>query len=225
VTRDFNALEPENALAELLEQVALVSDVDALEEKADVPVLMTLHMAKGLEFPIVFIVGMEEGVFPHSRSFDEPMQMEEERRLAYVGITRAKEKLNLVYAFRRSQFGESEPGEPSRFLADIPRDLVNSKGGDTSAAGRSPRTRHASLDEMLSELDAKKQTTWGAPQPAARATARQEFRSGDRVKHPTFGDGVVVSSKMNGDDEELEVAFVDRGVKRLIAAYAKLEKR
>jgi ATP-dependent DNA helicase UvrD/PcrA len=227
VTRDFNALEPGNALAEFLEQVALVSDVDSLEEKVDVPVLMTLHMAKGLEFPIVFIVGMEEGVFPHSRSFDEPMQMEEERRLAYVGITRAKEKLYLVYAFRRSQYGESEPGEPSRFLADIPRDLVKTKGGDASDGGQSSRSRagRSSLDAFLSDLDLKRQTAWEARQPNAPASAGQEFRSGDRVKHPTFGDGVVVSSKMNGDDEELEVAFADRGVKRLIAAYAKLEKR
>jgi DNA helicase-2/ATP-dependent DNA helicase PcrA len=227
VTRDSNALDPENALAEFLQQVALVSDVDALEEKADVPVMMTLHMAKGLEFPIVFIVGMEEGVFPHSRSFDEPMQMEEERRLAYVGITRAKEKLYLVYAFRRSQYGESDVGEPSRFLADIPRDLVKAKGGDASRASRDTRAGagHSSLDEILSGLDFKKQTTWDAPRPEAGPPVPQEFRSGDRVKHPTFGDGVVVSSKMNGLDEELEVAFVDKGVKRLIASYAKLEKR
>lgn len=227
VTRDFAAMEPENALPEFLEQVALVSDVDALEEKANVPVLMTLHMAKGLEFPIVFIVGMEEGVFPHSRSFDEPAQMEEERRLAYVGITRAKEKLYLVYAFRRAQFGESEVGEPSRFLADIPNELVRTKGGTSLhfAQGNADRTGRRSLDEVISELNFKKQTTWERSGETAQTTVRQEFRSGDKVKHPTFGDGVVVSSKINGDDEELEVAFADKGVRRLIASYARLEKR
>lgn len=225
VTRDFNALEPENALPEFLEQVALVSDVDSLEEGADVPVLMTLHMAKGLEFPIVFIVGMEEGVFPHSRSFDEPMQMEEERRLAYVGITRAKQKLYMVYAFRRAQYGESEPGEPSRFLADIPRELVQAKGGERLRRGRSGRQDRITLDEIISDLERGKQTTWSSSDVKTDAPAIQEFRSGDRVKHATFGDGVVVSSKMNGADEELEVAFVDKGVKRLIASYAKLEKR
>jgi ATP-dependent DNA helicase UvrD/PcrA len=227
VTRDFSALDPQNALAEFLQQVALVSDVDALEEKADVPVLMTLHMAKGLEFPIVFIVGMEEGVFPHSRSFDEPTQMEEERRLAYVGITRAKQKLYMVYAFRRSQYGESDVGEPSRFLADIPRELVKTKGGDVSYGSQSDRarSRRGSLGEILSSADFKRQTTWNTSAFEPAASARQEFRSGDRVMHPIFGDGVVVSSKMNGADEELEVAFVDKGVKRLIASYAKLEKR
>lgn len=227
VTRDFNALDPENGLAEFLQQVALVSDVDGLTEKADVPVLMTLHMAKGLEFPIVFIVGMEEGVFPHSRSFDEPMQLEEERRLAYVGITRAKEKLYLVYAFRRAQFGESEPGEPSRFLADIPSVLVKRKGSDVSDVGDASRGRggRKSLDELLSDLEYKKQTRWDRPETGATVETHQEFRSGDKVTHPTFGKGVVVSSKMNGQEEEVEVAFADKGVKRLIVSFAKLEKR
>ncbi len=221
VTRDYNHLDPENALTEFLENVALVSDVDALAEREDAPVLMTLHMAKGLEFPVVFIVGMEEGIFPHSRSFDEPMQMEEERRLAYVGITRAKEKLYLVYAFRRSQYGESEPGEPSRFLADIPRELVKTKSGE----------KRNTLDEFLSNLKYKSQTTW-TPAPSARdkppreepATSAQ-FRAGDKVVHPTFGEGTIISSKLNGDDEELEVAFAGKGIKRLIARYAKLEKK
>jgi ATP-dependent DNA helicase UvrD/PcrA len=223
VTRDYNASEPGTGLAEFLENVALVSDVDELAEREDTPVLMTLHMAKGLEFPIVFIVGMEEGIFPHSRSFDEPLQMEEERRLAYVGITRAKEKLYLVYAFRRSHYGESEPGEPSRFLADIPRELVKTKGGDKSQTPRSAERRNT-LDDYLSDLKYRKQTKWDSPQETQPTPARQEFRAGDKVTHPTFGEGIVVSSKLNGRDEELEVAFTGKGVKRLIAAYAKLEK-
>lgn len=251
VTLEFSAADPESALPELLEKVALVSDVDALDQQASAPVLMTLHMAKGLEFPVVFIVGMEEGIIPHSRSFDDPVQMEEERRLAYVGITRAKEKLYLLYAFRRSQYGESEPGEPSRFLSDVPRELIKPFSGE----------KRNSLDGYLSESRYKRETTWGSefdkntdtenalPPPrrrsfdrggarASRASApfesgrrtpipthETEFRAGDKVTHLSFGKGIVISSKVNGDDEELEVAFEGKGIKRLIAAYAKLERQ
>ncbi len=216
VTRDFNLSDPGTGLAEFLEHAALISDVDALAQKEDVPVLMTLHMAKGLEFPVVFIVGMEEGIFPHSRSFDEPLQMEEERRLCYVGITRAKERLYLLYAFRRSHYGESEPGEPSRFLKDIPREFVKTKGSE----------KRTSLEELLSELKQRKQTSWESVRTAEPPPQTvQQFATGDKVRHATFGDGVVVSSKMNGNDEELTVAFGDKGIKRLIASFAKLEKR
>jgi DNA helicase-2/ATP-dependent DNA helicase PcrA len=146
------------------------------------------------------------------------MQMEEERRLCYVGITRAKEKLYLLYAFRRTQYGESEPNEPSRFLADIPRPLVKKKGDE----------KRNSLDEYISNLSFKKQTTWTPRQQPAAAIptqAAQEFRAGDHVIHPTFGEGIVVSSKISGPEEELEVAFEGKGVKRLIASFAKLEKK
>ena len=111
-------------LAQFLEEVALVADIDTMRDDVNAPTLMTLHTAKGLEFEVVFIVGLEEGLFPHSRSFEDPAQMEEERRLCYVGITRAREKLYLVRAFRRAFYGSSEPGEPSRYLADIPRELI-----------------------------------------------------------------------------------------------------
>lgn len=267
-TDEHSALEPNLALAEFLETAALVSDVDAHDENEGVVVLMTLHMAKGLEFPIVFIVGMEEGIFPHSRSFDEPHEMEEERRLAYVGITRAKEKLYLLYAFRRSSYGNvSEPAEPSRFLADIPRDLVKSKGGE----------KRNTYDTFVNVRKYKEQTTWETDRGqgtedkrqrktsdsstvvrrplsvkhepgredesddetetrklgAARATftekpkskAEPEFHAGDKVTHPTFGNGTIVTSKMSGNDEELQVAFEGAGVKRLLAAYAKLTRR
>lgn len=252
-TLEHTALDPELALAEFLETAALVSDVDAVDENEGVVVLMTLHMAKGLEYPIVFIVGMEEGIFPHSRSFDEPMQMEEERRLAYVGITRAKEKLFLVYAFRRSSYGNvSEPSEPSRFLADIPRTLVKTGSGE----------KRNTYDDYLGARKYKEQTTWNSgqavgegdkdeqprggkrrtklsdfedkerPLGGARSSFREqstdarqpEFHAGERVKHSSFGEGLVISSKMVGDDEELQVAFEGVGVKRLIAAYAKLTK-
>jgi len=124
VAQGYADLPPEAALTTFLEEVALVSDVDNLEEETNAPTLLTLHMAKGLEFPVVFIVGLEEGILPHIRSYDEPEEMEEERRLCYVGITRAKERLYLVHTFRRTLFGDSEVREPSRFLKDIPPHLI-----------------------------------------------------------------------------------------------------
>ncbi len=263
-TYEHSALDPAAALAEFLETAALVSDVDAHDANEGVVVLMTLHMAKGLEFPVVFITGMEEGIFPHSRSFDEPGEMEEERRLAYVGITRAKEKLYLMYAFRRSSFGNvSEPSEPSRFLADIPREFVKTKSGE----------KRNTYDDFLNAKKYKEQTTWessgekretrtekretnfrrpssfikhetsmddddadetetrplGKPrttfQEKPKPARNTEWNAGDKVSHPTFGDGTVVSSKIVGQDEELQVAFDGAGVKRLLAAYAKLTRR
>lgn len=262
-TQEHGALEPDAALAEFLETAALVSDVDAHDANEGVVVLMTLHMAKGLEFPVVFITGMEEGIFPHARSYDEAREMEEERRLAYVGITRAKEKLYLLYAFRRSTFGNQyEPTEPSRFLTDIPRELVSAKSGE----------KRNTYDDMLNARKYKAMTTWDnnaktelvdsdsrkkdatpprATAPKKRASAdvadetetrklgaakssfaekpqpsrATEWRGGDKVSHPTFGNGTIITSKIVGNDEELQVAFEGAGVKRLLAAYAKLTRR
>ncbi|MBC8249355.1 MAG: UvrD-helicase domain-containing protein, partial [Anaerolineales bacterium] len=128
VAQEYLELSPGESLSTFLEEVALVSDIDNLDEAANAPTLLTLHMAKGLEFPVVFIVGLEDGLFPHSRSFDDPEAMEEERRLCYVGITRAKERVYLVHAFRRTMYGESQVGEPSRFIADIPDQLIAGRG-------------------------------------------------------------------------------------------------
>ena len=121
-------MKPAEGLAAFLEGVTLVSDVDGLDETVDAVTLITLHQAKGLEFPVVFIVGMEDGILPHFKSFDDPEQMEEERRLCYVGITRAKQRVYLVRAFRRSLMGSSMVSRPSRFLEDIPRHLIASSG-------------------------------------------------------------------------------------------------
>ncbi len=123
-TKKYSDDAAETTLAPFLEEVALVADIDSMREDTNVPTLMTLHTAKGLEFRAVFIAGLEEGLFPHSRSFDDPAQMEEERRLCYVGITRAKERLYLLHTFRRAFYGNSEASEPSRYLADIPRQLI-----------------------------------------------------------------------------------------------------
>jgi len=200
VAKEYLYLPAEAALTTFLEEVALVSDVDNLDERVNAPTLLTLHMAKGLEFPVVFIVGLEEGLLPHSRSFDDPEEMEEERRLCYVGITRAKERLYLVYAFRRTMRGMSEVSIPSRFLRDIPSQLV--------------------VGWHLEERRYQEAVRWPAsPHPPSPA-----FKAGDRVRHPTFGEGVVVESRVSGGDEEVVVAFRGYGVKRILAGFARLEK-
>jgi len=200
VAREYAHLPPRESLTTFLEEVALVSDVDNLDERVNAPTLLTLHMAKGLEFPVVFIVGLEEGLLPHSRSFDDPEEMEEERRLCYVGITRAKERLYLVYAFRRTMRGMSEVSIPSRFLRDIPSQLV--------------------VGWHLEERRYQEAVRWPAsPHPPSPA-----FKAGDRVRHPTFGEGVVVESRVSGGDEEVVVAFRGYGVKRILAGFARLEK-
>jgi len=206
VAREYVGLPPGDSLTTFLEEVALVSDIDTYDETVNAPTLLTLHMAKGLEFPVVFIVGMEEGLLPHSRSMDDPEAMEEERRLCYVGITRAKERLYLVHAFRRTMYGESEVSVPSRFIADIPDHLAAGRG-ELAFAEEASRYRW--------------QVQWPAEsEPAVTG----QFKTGDRVRHRIFGEGIVVESKVAGDDEEVTVVFEEKGIKRLLASFAKLEK-
>lgn len=203
VARDYAHEPPGAGLTAFLEATALVSDVDNLREGTDAVTLLTLHMAKGLEFDTVFITGLEEGILPHSRSLQEPDEMEEERRLCYVGMTRAKRALYLLHAFRRSRFGNQSLSEPSRFLRDIPGHLL--AGQQTRAPARlqtdfTPAWQGKSVSQSLS------------------------FRPGDRVRHVTFGEGVVISSQKRGGEEEVIVAFVGRaGVKRLSASFANLK--
>jgi len=208
VAREYLELPPETSLTTFLEEVALVSEVDNLDEAANVPTLLTLHMAKGLEFPAVFIVGLEDGLLPHSRSFDDPEAMEEERRLCYVGITRAKERVYLLHAFRRTMYGESQVGEPSRFITDIPDHLVAGRGEAQAEFGEEERPYR-----------------WQAQWPVTSAPAAAgQFETGDRVQHRIFGEGIVIESKVAGADEEVTVAFEGKGIKRLLASFAKLEK-
>jgi DNA helicase-2/ATP-dependent DNA helicase PcrA len=206
VAGEFTHLDPETALAALLEQVALVSEVDNLDERVDAVTFITLHAAKGLEFPVVFIVGMEEGIFPHIRSFDDPNQMEEERRLCYVGITRAKERLYLLRAFRRSLYGSSTPNPASRFIKDLPSHLV------TAASFEEERAAPWPVRSMA--------------QPIARPRATAGvYSAGERVRHGKFGEGIVVSCTPVRDDFEVVVAFRgDAGIKKLLVTYANLER-
>jgi ATP-dependent DNA helicase UvrD/PcrA len=225
VTNEY-AEDIATTLPQFLEEVALVADIDTLDESVDAPTLMTLHTAKGLEYRAVFIVGLEEGLFPHSRSLEDPAQMEEERRLFYVGITRAKERLYLLYAFRRTSFGSSEVNDPSRYLEDIPRELIaGSSARETRGTGTGAR-RGAAAQSGWGDA-----ATWGhgdAPKrPVVRfIPAATRYKAGDKVRHPMFGVGIVVTSRATGqDDEEVEVAFEGKGVKKLLASLAGLEKR
>jgi DNA helicase-2/ATP-dependent DNA helicase PcrA len=209
VAEQYRELPSEEALSAFLEGVALVSDVDDLKEQADKVTLITLHQAKGLEFGVVLIAGVEEGLLPHFRSLDDPFQMEEERRLCYVGITRAKRRIYLVHAFRRSLMGRSTVNKPSRFLEDIPGNLV--AGGNVwQAAGSSIGSDYASSRVKAAET---------APEPPAL-----ELKAGDRVRHAQFGEGIVVTTVAKKDDTEVTVAFSGVGVKKLLLSFAKLER-
>jgi len=207
VAQQYRDLEPAEGLAAFLEGVTLVSDVDGLDEGVDVVTLITLHQAKGLEFPVVFIVGVEDGILPHFKSFDDPAQMEEERRLCYVGVTRAKQRVYLVRAFRRSLMGSSTVNRPSRFLNDIPQHLITGGG----------------LWQGKESQIAAAVYSWNkAPAPGFAAP---ELRAGDHVHHTQFGDGVVVSGQPVKDDTEVVVAFRGAGVKKLLLSLARLEKK
>jgi ATP-dependent DNA helicase UvrD/PcrA len=193
-------------LDEFLENVALVSDQDTMTE-GNVPTLLTLHAAKGLEFGAVFIVGLDDGILPHSRSFDEPEEMEEERRLFYVGITRAKDRLYLIRAIQRGGRGMAEETYPSRFLDDLPADLLVGKTRTGRAMrGTPPETKWAlhSKPQSVSVMEAK-------------------FRAGTHVRHQIWGDGIVLDSRIQDDDEIVDVVFESVGIKRLSANLANLK--
>jgi DNA helicase-2/ATP-dependent DNA helicase PcrA len=257
------------ALPLFLEQASLVSDVDEADWQSDSVTMLTLHAAKGLEFDNVFIIGMEEGICPHTRSMDDLDQMEEERRLCYVGITRARKRLYLVRAFRRTLFGSSEVRDPSRFLAELPQHLVDGVGASrvvappTASRSSAPMGRQERRDLISRRREAVRRAAErarlsdappaqrsrrpatapslsrpsrpgsrghlpiDAQEPEARTTPRvyeTTFGPGESVRHAIFGTGIVVSSRIVDGDEEVTVAFEGRGIKKLIASYAKLER-
>jgi len=239
--RDYDELAPENALEEFLADVSLVQDVDQLDataEAADAVTLITLHAAKGLEFPYVFLLGLEDGILPHSRSVDSRDALEEERRLFYVGITRAMKGLYLLYAFRRTMYGASQTSAPSRFLADVPRGSVkiaprpgrsDDRDGGRWLSGRESRPMSREqvrerLVQQYAEASARVPPASGAarrPAPGAETT----YQPGDRVTHPSFGPGIVLSTRLEATAEIVEVNFAGKvGVKRLDLAYAPLQR-
>jgi DNA helicase II / ATP-dependent DNA helicase PcrA len=204
-------------LAEFLEAMALVADQDTLPDTIDVPTMLTLHAAKGLEFPQVFIIGLDENILPHSRSKDEPEELAEERRLFYVGMTRAKDRLYLTRAQRRrSPYGGYESMLPSQFLAELPAELIN---GNFSQADQWDETYDINIinwDKPFGRQDKQKR-----PKPAqARA---QRFHPDMHVLHPTYGSGVVRNSRLEYGDETVEVYFEGLGLKALVASLSSLE--
>ena len=222
---------------EFLEQVALVADTDGLPDPDDPAdtgvVLMTLHSAKGLEFPVVFVVGMEEGVFPHLRSLTEPAELEEERRLCYVGLTRARERLYLSNVWSRTLHGATQYNPPSRFLTEIPAELVTASPASRSGRRRPSRsegwaatswsTRSGSTDAGSTGFGGGSGVVAPTP-PSPTDSHLQGFRLGDDVRHAKWGEGVVIHIEGSGDRTEAVVRFPEVGEKRLLLAWAPLEK-
>ena len=204
---------------DFLEQVSLVSDTDDLTDDS-MFTLMTLHSAKGLEYPVVFLVGMEDGVFPHFRSLTEPDELEEERRLAYVGITRAQQRLYLTHAWSRQIFGTTQYNPPSRFLEEIPEELVDNRGGSRSRLSQSTSrgaTTFAGRERMVDAAQAARTPVEADANPVHLVV-------GDDVNHPKFGLGVVTDVKGAAGDAEITVNFTTAGSKVLMASFARLEK-
>ncbi len=217
VADEYQDLELKDSLASFLEGVTLVSDVDGLDEKADAVTLITLHQAKGLEFPVVFIVGLEEGLLPHFKSLPDPEQLEEERRLCYVGITRAKERAYLIHALRRSLMGVSGRSIPSRFLNDIPPHLVTST---STGLGEQALVTAPPIPRADTRLRFGPSRAEGRP-PFPRLSA---VKVGERVRHATFGEGLVVSCLATKDDYEVTIALDSGEIKRFLLSFAPLEK-
>ena len=230
--------ESEDAnLSEFLEDVALISDIDSYNEDEDAVVLMTLHSAKGLEFPVVFIPGMEEGIFPGNQSMFSEEDLEEERRLAYVGITRAKKKLYLISSQQRMLYGQTSRNMPSRFLREIPSSVIDDQSvvarrstGFTSAhSGFSSGARGGSSYTSSSKIGSARQSSNSAHKFGQAGNAAQKsnvhYNVGDTVSHKSFGTGTILTITPMGGDMLLEVAFDKAGTKKMMANYARLEKK
>jgi DNA helicase-2/ATP-dependent DNA helicase PcrA len=235
-TEDFQEQTPDATLAAFLDQVALITDMEQQtadegrgRSRADSVTLMTLHNAKGLEFPVVFLAGMEEGLFPHSRSLESDVELEEERRLCYVGMTRAKERLILTHAAERRLYGYPQANLISRFVEDIPPELIEREGGFSSPA--SAGKRYVSWEDAASQerapvpawSDGRRMPKVRPPLPPASASGRSPYYNGAVVKHAKFGIGTVQRSEGAGDDLKISVSFPGHGLKTLAVKYANLE--
>lgn len=230
--------ESEDAnLSEFLEDVALISDIDSYNEDEDAVVLMTLHSAKGLEFPVVFIPGMEEGIFPGNQSMFSEEDLEEERRLAYVGITRAKKKLYLISSQQRMLYGQTSRNMPSRFLREIPSSVIDdqsvtarrSTGFSTPRSAYTTASRNASGYSSHNKIGSYTQSSSSAHKFGQAGNGAQknniDFKVGDTVSHKSFGTGTILTITPMGGDMLLEVAFDKAGTKKMMANYARLEKK
>ena len=207
---EYEKSEEEPTLAGYLEKISLVADVDNYDETQDVVTLMTLHSAKGLEFPVVFLAGFEEGLFPGYQSMFSEEELEEERRLCYVGITRAKSLLYITNAYSRTLYGNTTYNQPSRFLAEIPAELLDT-----------PSALHAVKPAAVRTAPASRQTV--NLSAAAGTKPAVTYKTGQRVRHRKFGEGTVLKATSVGNDTHLEVMFDTAGTKNLMAAYANLK--
>jgi DNA helicase II / ATP-dependent DNA helicase PcrA len=238
--QNYDELATDNALSAFLEDVSLVQDVDQIDDNpSDAVTLITLHAAKGLEFQNVFLIGIEEGILPHQRSIDDPKQLEEERRLFYVGITRAMQSLYLVRAFRRTMYGSSSVNTPSRFLLDVPAPLVlathaagsgraGSFGAWSSPRAERPQLSRAQAREMAARAFAPVTTgprSGDRPAPRPPRAAEATYTAGDKVRHPAFGVGIVISVRLDATTEIVDVNFAGGvGIKKLDTAFAPLTR-
>lgn len=235
-TIQFDKESEDPSLSAFLENVSLVADIDSLDETANAITLMTLHSAKGLEFPVVFMAGMEENILPHIRSLESDKDIEEERRLCYVGITRAKEMLYLTYASRRTIFGSLNYNATSRFLNEIPRELfhfpANGSNSQSSAGNRGRSLSSFDPDEQ--ELRPRNRGAippgtklWDSgpisPREVERAAAAGEFRIAQKVRHPKFGAGIILGFTGEGEKTVVEIVFPG-GPKKLLLSLANLER-
>ena len=244
VARDFMKSEEEPTLENFLNQVSLVSDIDHAELEEDRVTLMTLHSAKGLEFPTVFLAGMEEGIFPHSRTLLDSAQLEEERRTCYVGITRAERKLYLTYAGMRNLYGHTNMNPPSRFLEEISEQHLERRDNrpgrnrfseDTVGSVFRPSAHQMGTErpfgkpksafEAIRELQRKQDAKQNAPkEPSIRPDPDIVWKAGDKARHGKWGIGTVVSVRGTGEETEMKIAFPGIGIKGLMQKYAPIEK-
>ena len=214
----------EPSLSEFLEQISLFTDIDNLDPDQDYVALMTMHSAKGLEFPVVFVVGMEENIFPSSRSMDSEADIEEERRLAYVAMTRAKNKLILTRACERMLYGHTDRNRKSRFIRELPKDYIQKQEQEGLAQSvYSSSATHGEVGAVKS-MTLRQQLNIRRTEKNSASSVSQTFSAGDRIKHKIFGEGTVISATPMGNDTLLEIAFDSKGTKKIMANYAKVTK-
>ena len=220
VAKEFQRNNPEGKLADFLNEVALVAAADDIVDESGTVSLMTLHTAKGLEFDVVFLTGIEEGLLPHKMSFVQPGGMAEERRLFYVGITRARKKLHISLALARSMFGDTEPSTPSRYLQEVPPELIEWRD---SGAKRSEFRASIADTQGFRQVDRPK-TEWKGAISSVRNNVDMVLEKGDLVEHADFGRGKVVNVTGEGPRATAEINFGQAGVKRLLVRVAPIEK-
>lgn len=217
VAKDYMDSNPDGNLQDFLENVALVSDVDDFESSDSKVTLMTLHAAKGLEFPVVFLTGLDEGLFPHSRTLLDPVQVEEERRLAYVGITRAERQLYVTNAITRTMYGRISAYMPSRFLAEIPPQLME----DYHRKSAMPQSRTTAVPGKQRVSILTKPVASSLPK---KHTVTDTFAKGDKVRHKIWGIGTVLDVIGEGTNMQMKIQFPTKGVRQVVVKYAPLEK-